>query len=147
MRHTSHANDFVNAKSHARKNLCSQRITTFLWLTFTKFSLLRSTMKSRSHKIDNCNKLSLRQSVMMHPFRPSSILALFFRERKFKYLHLPPLLPPSNLPFTLIDVWWTSLIFLRVPWSSLRGSCLDSLYNLYINLLTFLQGNRRQKNE
>lgn len=31
-----------------------------------------------------------------------------------------------------------SLISLRVPWSSLRGSSLDPLYNLCINLLTLL---------
>ena len=82
MRQTSHANDFVNAKTHARKNLCSQGITAFLWLTSTKFCLLRSKMKCRSHKIDNCHKLPLRQSVMMHPFRPSSIPALFFSDKE-----------------------------------------------------------------
>ena len=82
MRQTSHANDFVNANSHARKNLCSLGITAFLWLTSTKFCLLRSKMKCRSHKIDNCHKLPLRQTVMMHPFRPSSIPALFFSTKK-----------------------------------------------------------------
>ena len=86
MRQTNHANDFVNAKSHEKRDWTS----AFLWLTSTKFRLLRSKMKWRSHKIDNRYKLSLRQSVMMHPFRPSSIPALFFSRRKFKYLHLLP---------------------------------------------------------
>ena len=65
------------------RKVCSQAITAFLWLTSTKFGWRGSKRKCRSHKIDNCYKLWLRESVM-HPFRPSSIPALFFRERILK---------------------------------------------------------------
>ena len=56
------------------RNLCSQAITAFLWLTSTKFGWRRSKRKCRSHKIDNCYKLWLRESVM-HPFNTCSILS------------------------------------------------------------------------
>ena len=68
-------------------------------------------MKCRSHKIDNCYKLSLSQSVM-HPFRPSFALALFFREKSLNiyscYLYFKEV-PPSVLPFNLIcsEVLWS----------------------------------------
>ena len=103
------------------RNICSQGITAFLWLTFTKFSSLCSKMKCGSHKIDNCYKLSLRQSVMIHPFRPSSIPAYFFRERKFKYLHLLPLLSSSILLFTLMssEVLSYPWVFFDIPPCSL----------------------------
>ena len=52
-------------------------VTPFLWLTSIEFSL---KIKCRSHKIDNCYKLSLRESVT-HPFRPSLAPPLFVREK------------------------------------------------------------------
>ena len=74
-------------------------------------------MKCRSHKIDNCYKLSLSQSVM-HPFRPSFALALFFREKRLNiyscYLYFKEV-PPSVLPFNLISLCVPSPCCERAP--------------------------------
>ena len=86
-------------------------------MTSTTSSFLHSKMKRRSHKIDNCYKLSLRQSVM-HPFRPSFALALFFREKSLNiysyYLYFKEV-PPSNLPFNLISLCVPSPCCERAP--------------------------------
>ena len=93
------------------RNLCSQAITAFLWLTSTRFGWRRSKRKFRSHKIDNCYKLWLRESVM-HPFRPSPIPALFFFFSRKNLLQT--LLPPLIRLFTLIcsEVLWYPSVFL-----------------------------------
>ena len=93
-------------------------VTAFLWLTSIEFSFLRSKMKCRSHKIDNSNKLSLKESVT-HPFRPSSISARFFQEKNLSISYLySEEVPPSTLPLNLIciEALWSSCVF-RVPCS------------------------------
>ena len=91
-------------------------------MTSIEFSFPRSKMKCRSHKIDNCHKLSLRESVT-HPFRPSSISALFFQEKRFTYL-LPLLRRGSSVNSSFeFDLYWNSLIFLCVPCSVFRVPC------------------------
>ena len=86
-------------------------------MTSTTSSFLHSKMKCRSHKIDNCYKLSLSQSVM-HPFRPSFALALFFREKTLIiyscYLYFKEV-PPSVLPFNLISLCVPSPCCERAP--------------------------------
>lgn len=97
-------------------------ITAFLWLTSTKSGFLRSKIKCRSHKIDNCYKLSLRESVM-HPFRPSlAAPALFFRGKSLNiypcYLFFEEV-PPSALPFNLISLCVCVCVFLLLAASGL----------------------------
>ena len=97
--------------------LLSKTVAAFLWLTSTTSTFLRSKMKCRSHKTDNCYKLSLSKSVM-HPFRPSFALALFFREKSLNiyscYLYFKEV-PPSVLPFNLISLCVPSPCCERAP--------------------------------
>ena len=75
-------------------------------------------MKCRSHKIDNCYKLSLRESVT-HPFRPSLAPPLFVREKSLnitlatftlkRFLHQLFLLIWSVLKLFDLPVW--SMLF------------------------------------
>ena len=86
-------------------------------MTSTEFSFLRSKMKCRSHKIDNCHKLSLRESVT-HPFRPQ-YLRDFFKKKGLNICYLySEEVPPSTLPLNLIciEALWSSCVF-HVPCS------------------------------
>ena len=93
--------------------ICKKKtaVTPFPWLTSIEFSL---KIKCRSHKIDNCYKLSPRESVT-HPFRPSLAPPLFVREKSLnitpatftlkRFLHQLFLLIWSVLKLFDLPVW------------------------------------------
>ena len=101
------------------RNICSQGITAFLWLTFTKFSLLCSKRSSGRTRLTTAISFHWdNQSWCIHSDL-LQYLPYFFRERKLKYLHLLPLLSSSILLFTLMsgDV-------LSYPWVFFDPRCV-----------------------
>ena len=94
-------------------------VTPFLWLTSIEFSL---KIKCRSHKIDNCYKLSLRESVT-HPFRPSLEPPLFVREKRLDITHATFTL--KRFLHQLFLLIWSVLKLFDLPvWSMLFAAWL-----------------------
>ena len=94
-------------------------VTPFLWLTFIEFS---PKMKCRSHKIDNCYKLSLRESVT-HPFRPSLAPPLFVREKSLN-ITLATFTLKRFLDQLFLLIWSVLKLFDLPVWSLLFAAWL-----------------------